>query len=52
MARSDHDEDGRDHTPEEIATAQAEVDEEIRQRNKEWERGAEERRRRERARYG
>lgn len=40
------DEDGRVHTPEEIARAYAEVDEEIRQRLEAWEKGAEKRRNR------
>lgn len=46
------DDEGRVHTPEEIAQAQAEVDEEIRQRQEAWERDAEKRRRRERDLYG
>lgn len=46
------DDEGRVHTPEEIAKAQAEVDEEIRQRQEAWERDAEKRRRRERDLYG
>lgn len=46
------DDEGRVHTPEEIARAYAEVDEEIRQRQEAGARLAEKRRRRERDLYG
>lgn len=48
----DDDDEGRIHTPEEIARAYAEVDEEIRQRQEAWERDLPARRRRERELYG
>ena len=52
MRPDDDDDEGRVHTPEEIAQAQAEVDEEIRQRQEAGARLAEKRRRRERDLYG
>ncbi|HZK31819.1 MAG TPA: hypothetical protein VFC72_02795 [Corynebacterium sp.] len=52
MRPDDDDDEGRVHTPEEIARAYAEVDEEIRQRQEAGARLAEKRRRRERDLYG